>query len=160
MLTSPAATEAPVQAGPVAAPIAGIPEREATWPWVSPGPSGNGRGVGGQAGGAGFMPGHALLHPPPRRKMPRLGRWCNASTSCRASARRPSAAWRSHVRRLQQLEETHLVTVALLQVMGSPELAQEEDSQQKHQLKTKVIKTMEEISEALQDLRFDAESTQ
>ncbi|XP_049643695.1 required for excision 1-B domain-containing protein [Suncus etruscus] len=65
-----------------------------------------------------------------------------------------------HVRRLQQLEETHLATVALLQLMGSPELAQEEDAQQKEQLKTKVIKTMEAISEALQDLRFDADSAQ
>ncbi|KAB0406667.1 hypothetical protein E2I00_018674 [Balaenoptera physalus] len=100
--------------------------------------------------------------------MPRYGRWCSASTSCRLSARRPSAGWRihevtqafaaasrevlaveaelagpraqpllaSHVRRLQQLEETRLATVALLQLMGTPELTGQ-DSLQMHQLKMK-----------------------
>ncbi|XP_060000793.1 required for excision 1-B domain-containing protein isoform X4 [Lagenorhynchus albirostris] len=160
-------------------------------------------------------------------KMPRYGRWCSASTSCRLSARRPSAGWRrpesrgrslripacrrghrqylssdppydfpryrstvhevtqafaaasrevlaveaelagpraqpllaSHVRRLQQLEETRLATVALLQLMGMPELTGQ-DNLQMHQLKMKVIKTMEAISEVLQDLRFDAESAE
>ncbi|XP_061046194.1 required for excision 1-B domain-containing protein isoform X1 [Eubalaena glacialis] len=65
----------------------------------------------------------------------------------------------SHVRRLQQLEETRLATVALLQLMGTPELTGQ-DSLQMHQLKMKVIKTMEAISEVLQDLRFDAESAE
>ncbi|XP_024623007.1 required for excision 1-B domain-containing protein isoform X8 [Neophocaena asiaeorientalis asiaeorientalis] len=159
--------------------------------------------------------------------MPRYGRWCSASTSCRLSARRPSAGWRrpesrgrslripacrrghrqylssgppydfpryrstvhevtqafaaasrevlaveaelagpraqpllaSHVRRLQQLEETRLATVALLQLIGTPELTGQ-DNLQMHQLKMKVIKTMEAISEVLQDLRFDAESAE
>ncbi|MXQ93417.1 hypothetical protein E5288_WYG021197 [Bos mutus] len=66
----------------------------------------------------------------------------------------------SHVRSLQQLEETRLTTVALLQLMGTPELTGQEDSLQIHQLKMKVIKTMEAISEVLQDLRFDAESAE
>ncbi|XP_047632518.1 LOW QUALITY PROTEIN: required for excision 1-B domain-containing protein [Phacochoerus africanus] len=66
----------------------------------------------------------------------------------------------SHVRRLQQLEETRLATVALLQLMGTPELTEQEDTLQMDQLKMKVIKTMEEISEVLQDLRFDAESAE
>ncbi|XP_004277578.1 required for excision 1-B domain-containing protein isoform X7 [Orcinus orca] len=65
----------------------------------------------------------------------------------------------SHVRRLQQLEETRLATVALLQLMGTPELTGQ-DNLQMHQLKMKVIKTMEAISEVLQDLRFDAESAE
>ncbi|KAM5232568.1 required for excision 1-B domain-containing protein isoform 2-T2 [Hipposideros larvatus] len=161
--------------------------------------------------------------------MPRYGRWCSASTSCRLSARKPSAGWRSgrcgcrtwecslrtptcrrghrqylrsgppydfpryrskvhevtrafaaasrevlaveaelagpraqpllagHVRSLQQLEQTRLATVALLQLMGSPELTEQENTLQIRQLKMKVIKTMEAISEVLQDLRFDAE---
>lgn len=38
---------------------------------------------------------HAQPCPLLRRKMPRSGRWCSASTSCRLSVRRPSAAWRS-----------------------------------------------------------------
>ena len=50
--------------------------------------------------------------------------------------------------------------VALLQLMGTPELTGQEDSLQMHQLKMKVIKTMEAISEVLQDLRFDAESAE
>ncbi|KAM9731164.1 required for excision 1-B domain-containing protein [Dama dama] len=66
----------------------------------------------------------------------------------------------SHVRSLQQLEETRLTTVALLQLMGTPELTGQDDSLQMHQLKMKVIKTMEAISEVLQDLRFDAESAE
>ncbi|XP_031545265.1 required for excision 1-B domain-containing protein isoform X2 [Vicugna pacos] len=66
----------------------------------------------------------------------------------------------SHVRSLQQLEETRLATVALLQLMGAPELTGQEDTVQMHQLKMKVIKTMEAISEVLQDLRFDAESAE
>uniref|UniRef100_A0A8C3X6P8 Required for excision 1-B domain containing n=1 Tax=Catagonus wagneri TaxID=51154 RepID=A0A8C3X6P8_9CETA len=66
----------------------------------------------------------------------------------------------SHVRSLQQLEETRLATVALLQLMGTPELTGQEDTLQMDQLKMKVIKTMEEISEVLQDLRFDAESAE
>ncbi|MBV95168.1 Ubiquitin-60S ribosomal protein L40, partial [Eschrichtius robustus] len=49
--------------------------------------------------------------------------------------------------------------VALLQLMGTPELTGQ-DSLQMHQLKMKVIKTMEAISEVLQDLRFDAESAE
>ncbi|XP_024623000.1 required for excision 1-B domain-containing protein isoform X1 [Neophocaena asiaeorientalis asiaeorientalis] len=65
----------------------------------------------------------------------------------------------SHVRRLQQLEETRLATVALLQLIGTPELTGQ-DNLQMHQLKMKVIKTMEAISEVLQDLRFDAESAE
>ncbi|KAM5232567.1 required for excision 1-B domain-containing protein isoform 1-T1 [Hipposideros larvatus] len=62
-----------------------------------------------------------------------------------------------HVRSLQQLEQTRLATVALLQLMGSPELTEQENTLQIRQLKMKVIKTMEAISEVLQDLRFDAE---
>lgn len=50
------------------------------------------RGGRCRLGGAGFMPQPC---PPLRRKMPRSGRWCSASTSCRLSARRPSAGWRS-----------------------------------------------------------------
>ncbi|XP_059949888.1 required for excision 1-B domain-containing protein isoform X5 [Mesoplodon densirostris] len=65
----------------------------------------------------------------------------------------------SHVRRLQQLEETRLATVALLQLMGTPELTGQ-DNLQMHRLKMKVIKTMEAISDVLQDLRFDAESAE
>ncbi|XP_032321119.1 required for excision 1-B domain-containing protein isoform X2 [Camelus ferus] len=41
----------------------------------------------------------------------------------------------SHVRSLQQLEETRLATVALLQLMGAPELTGQEDTVQMHQLK-------------------------
>ncbi|XP_029774458.1 required for excision 1-B domain-containing protein isoform X2 [Suricata suricatta] len=66
----------------------------------------------------------------------------------------------SHVRSLQQLEQTRLATVALLQLMGTPELTGQEDTVEMHQLKMKVIKTMEAISEVLQDLRFDAESAE
>lgn len=66
----------------------------------------------------------------------------------------------SHVRSLQQLEQTRLTTVALLQLMGTPELTGQEDTLQMDQLKIKVIKTMEAISEVLQDLRFDAESAE
>ncbi|EPY79924.1 hypothetical protein CB1_000878023 [Camelus ferus] len=43
----------------------------------------------------------------------------------------------SHVRSLQQLEETRLATVALLQLMGAPELTGQEDTVQMHQLKMK-----------------------
>ncbi|XP_066242661.1 required for excision 1-B domain-containing protein-like, partial [Saccopteryx leptura] len=64
----------------------------------------------------------------------------------------------SHMCSLQQLEQTRLATVALLQLMGAPELTRQEDALQLHQLKIKVIKTMEAISEVLQDLRFDANS--
>lgn len=42
--------------------------------------------------GAGYIPQPC---PPPHRKTPRSGRWCSASTSCRLSARRASADWRS-----------------------------------------------------------------
>ncbi|XP_077633055.1 required for excision 1-B domain-containing protein isoform X2 [Crocuta crocuta] len=66
----------------------------------------------------------------------------------------------SHVRSLQQLEQTRLATVALLQLMGTPELTGQEDTVEMHELKMKVIKTMEAISEVLQDLRFDAESAE
>ncbi|XP_075405164.1 required for excision 1-B domain-containing protein [Tenrec ecaudatus] len=65
-----------------------------------------------------------------------------------------------HVRTLQQLEQTRLTTVALLQLMGAPELGEQEDASQTQELKMKVIKTMEAISEVLQDLRFDAESAE
>ncbi|CAK6445304.1 unnamed protein product [Pipistrellus nathusii] len=65
-----------------------------------------------------------------------------------------------HVRSLQQLEQTRLATVALLQMMGAQELTGQDDTLQVHQLKMKVIKTMEAISEVLQDLRFDAESAE
>lgn len=51
-----------------------------------------GRGGRCRLGGADFMPQPC---PPLRRKMPRSGRWCSASTSCKLSARRPSAGWRS-----------------------------------------------------------------
>ncbi|XP_017356808.1 required for excision 1-B domain-containing protein [Cebus imitator] len=66
----------------------------------------------------------------------------------------------SHVRSLQQLEQTRLGTVALLQLMETPEVVEQKDTAQMHQLKMKVIKTMEAISEVLQDLRFDAESAE
>ncbi|XP_012299002.1 required for excision 1-B domain-containing protein isoform X2 [Aotus nancymaae] len=66
----------------------------------------------------------------------------------------------SHVRSLQQLEQTRLGTVALLQLMETPEVVEQKDAVQMHQLKMKVIKTMEAISEVLQDLRFDAESAE
>ncbi|XP_058419779.1 required for excision 1-B domain-containing protein isoform X2 [Diceros bicornis minor] len=65
-----------------------------------------------------------------------------------------------HVRSLQQLEETRLATVALLQLMGAPELTGQENPLQMHHLKMKVIKTIEAISEVLQDLKFDAESAE
>ncbi|EHB16718.1 hypothetical protein GW7_11664, partial [Heterocephalus glaber] len=65
-----------------------------------------------------------------------------------------------HIRSLQQLEQTRLTTVAMLQLMASPELAGHADAARMHQLKLKVIKTMEAISEVLQDLRFDAESAE
>ncbi|XP_012509491.1 PREDICTED: uncharacterized protein C19orf60 homolog [Propithecus coquereli] len=65
-----------------------------------------------------------------------------------------------HVRSLQQLEQTRLATVALLQLMGTPEWTGQEDAVRTHQLKMKVIKTMEAISEVLQDLRFDVESAE
>uniref|UniRef100_F7AD05 Required for excision 1-B domain containing n=1 Tax=Callithrix jacchus TaxID=9483 RepID=F7AD05_CALJA len=66
----------------------------------------------------------------------------------------------SHVRSLQQLEQTRLGTVALLQLMETPEVVEQKDAVQMHQLEMKVIKTMEAISEVLQDLRFDAESAE
>ncbi|XP_040846895.1 required for excision 1-B domain-containing protein [Ochotona curzoniae] len=65
-----------------------------------------------------------------------------------------------HVRSLQQLEQTRLTSVALLQLMGTPELSGPDDASQTEQLKMKVIKTMEAISEVLQDLRFDAEAAE
>lgn len=64
-----------------------------------------------------------------------------------------------HVRSLQELEQTRLATVALLQVMGTPGVS-EQDPEKLHQLKIKVIKTMEAIGEVLQELRFDAESAE
>ncbi|KAM6168146.1 required for excision 1-B domain-containing protein [Erethizon dorsatum] len=64
-----------------------------------------------------------------------------------------------HVRSLQQLEQTRLVTVATLQLMATPELAAQ-DAARTHQLKLKVIKAMEAIGEVLQDLRFEAESAE
>nr|XP_017530006.2 required for excision 1-B domain-containing protein isoform X1 [Manis javanica] len=66
----------------------------------------------------------------------------------------------SHVRSLQQLEQTRLATVTLLQLMGAPELMGQEDTLKMRRLKMKVIKTMEAISEVLQDLRFDSESAE
>ncbi|XP_006989223.1 required for excision 1-B domain-containing protein [Peromyscus maniculatus bairdii] len=65
-----------------------------------------------------------------------------------------------HVRSLQELEQTRLATVALLQVMGTPGVSGQEDPEKLRQLKIKVIKTMEAISEVLQELRFDAESAE
>nr|XP_048283246.1 required for excision 1-B domain-containing protein [Myodes glareolus] len=65
-----------------------------------------------------------------------------------------------HVRNLQELEQTRLATVALLQVMGTPGVSEQEDPEKLRQLKIKVIKTMEAISEVLQELRFDAESAE
>ncbi|XP_062034962.1 required for excision 1-B domain-containing protein [Lepus europaeus] len=65
-----------------------------------------------------------------------------------------------HVRSLQQLEQTRLTTVALLQLAGSPELSGQEDAGQTQRLKMKVIKTMEAISEVLQDLKFEADSAE
>uniref|UniRef100_A0A8C5KI08 Required for excision 1-B domain containing n=1 Tax=Jaculus jaculus TaxID=51337 RepID=A0A8C5KI08_JACJA len=41
-----------------------------------------------------------------------------------------------HVRSLQQLEQTRLATVALLQLMATPEVTNQEDSTETHQLKT------------------------
>uniref|UniRef100_A0A5F5PRU5 Required for excision 1-B domain containing n=1 Tax=Equus caballus TaxID=9796 RepID=A0A5F5PRU5_HORSE len=76
------------------------------------------------------------------------------------AGRRAQPLLAGHVRSLQQLEETRLATVALLQLMGAPELTGQEDPLQMHQLKMKVIKTMEAISEVLQDLKFDAESSE
>ncbi|XP_008822759.1 required for excision 1-B domain-containing protein [Nannospalax galili] len=64
----------------------------------------------------------------------------------------------SHVRSLQELEQTRLASVALLQLMGTPEMSEQEEPEKMHQLKTKVIKTMEAISEVLQELRFDADA--
>ncbi|KAM5237973.1 required for excision 1-B domain-containing protein [Ctenodactylus gundi] len=66
----------------------------------------------------------------------------------------------SHIRTLQKLEQTRLATVALLQLMGTPELTGQEGAGGTQELRIKVIKTMEAISEALQDLRFDAESAE
>lgn len=65
-----------------------------------------------------------------------------------------------HVRSLQELEQTRLTTVALLQVMETPGVSEQEDPEKLHQLRIKVIKTMEAISEVLQELRFDAESAE
>ncbi|XP_051025781.1 required for excision 1-B domain-containing protein [Acomys russatus] len=65
-----------------------------------------------------------------------------------------------HVRSLQELEQTRLATVALLQVMRTPGASEQEDPDKSRQLKMKVIKTMEAISEVLQELRFDAESAE
>ncbi|XP_076978259.1 required for excision 1-B domain-containing protein [Tamandua tetradactyla] len=66
-----------------------------------------------------------------------------------------------HLRRLQCLEQTHLATVALLQLTGTPEVAKaQEDAPRPHELKLQVIKTMEAISDVLQDLKFDAESAE
>lgn len=65
-----------------------------------------------------------------------------------------------HVRNLQELEQTRLATVALLQVMGTPGVSELEDPEKLRQLKIKVIKTMEAISRVLQELRFDAESAE
>ncbi|XP_064236011.1 required for excision 1-B domain-containing protein-like [Aotus nancymaae] len=48
----------------------------------------------------------------------------------------------SHVRSLQQLEQTRLGTVALLQLMETPEVVEQKDAVQMHQLKMKVIKTI------------------
>ncbi|XP_037674639.1 required for excision 1-B domain-containing protein-like [Choloepus didactylus] len=66
-----------------------------------------------------------------------------------------------HLRRLQRLEQTHLATVALLQLTGTPEwLEAQEDTPGRQELRTQVIKTMEAISDVLQDLKFDAESAE
>ncbi|XP_055474858.1 required for excision 1-B domain-containing protein isoform X1 [Psammomys obesus] len=65
-----------------------------------------------------------------------------------------------HVRSLQELEQTRLATVALLQVMATPGVSKQEDPEKLRELKMKVIKTMEAISEVLQELRFDAESAE
>ncbi|XP_041530016.1 required for excision 1-B domain-containing protein [Microtus oregoni] len=65
-----------------------------------------------------------------------------------------------HVRNLQELEQTRLATVALLQVMGTPGVSEQGDPEKLRQLRIKVIKTMEAISEVLQELRFDAESAE
>ncbi|XP_058419778.1 required for excision 1-B domain-containing protein isoform X1 [Diceros bicornis minor] len=97
MITAEAAAKSALPAVPGAAATTGVPEREEpAWPWVSSGPSGIGVGRGCRPGDAGFMPQPC---PPPRRKMLPSGRWCCASTSCRLSARRPSAGWRSECRR-------------------------------------------------------------
>ncbi|KAM5307233.1 required for excision 1-B domain-containing protein [Glossophaga mutica] len=45
-------------------------------------------------------------------------------------------------------------------IMGAPELRGQENTLQLTQLMMKVIKTMEAVSEVLQDLRFDAESAE
>ncbi|EHH59374.1 hypothetical protein EGM_09462 [Macaca fascicularis] len=73
------------------------------------------------------------------------------------------ARYRSTVHEVTQAfaaASREVLAVALLQLMETPELAGQEDAVQMHQLKMKVIKTMEAISEVLQDLRFDAESAE
>ncbi|XP_010845608.1 PREDICTED: uncharacterized protein C19orf60 homolog [Bison bison bison] len=69
-------------------------------------------------------------------------------------------AFRRLEERSMRVQGLRAGAVALLQLMGTPELTGQEDSLQMHQLKMKVIKTMEAISEVLQDLRFDAESAE
>lgn len=93
MITTGAAAENAVPAVIDVAVASGAPAlEEPVWPWVSRGSSGDRRGAVVLAQGACFMP---QTCPPPLRKTPRFGRWCSASTSCRMSARRASANWRS-----------------------------------------------------------------
>ncbi|XP_057565266.1 required for excision 1-B domain-containing protein isoform X2 [Hippopotamus amphibius kiboko] len=180
MITTEAAAESAVPAVPSDATATGIPEREElVWPWKdAPIPALVQRIHQLQAERAQAFrrleEGHRqYLSSGPPYDFPRYRSTVHEVTQAFAAASREVLAVEaelagprarpllaSHVRRLQQLEETRLATVALLQLMGTPELTEQEDSQQMHQLKMKVIKTMEAISEVLQDLRFDAESAE
>lgn len=97
MITAETVDESAVSPVPEAAAARGDPElEEPTWPWVSPDPSRNGSGQVVQARECWL---HAQPCFPLHRKMPRSGRWCSASTSCRLNVRRPSAAWKSKCQR-------------------------------------------------------------
>lgn len=85
----------PAPRAPGCAVMIGAPERQdPAWPWVSAGPERGGRGAPQTRGCGPGLPHYHHLHLA-RRRMPRSARWCSASTSCRLSAHRPSAAWRS-----------------------------------------------------------------
>ncbi|XP_008588845.1 PREDICTED: uncharacterized protein C19orf60 homolog [Galeopterus variegatus] len=180
MITTEAAAESAISAVPGAAEAVGAPEsEEPAWPWKDA-PLGTlvQRIHQLQAERARAFrrleEGHLqYLCSRPNHDFPRYRNTVHEVTQVFAAASREVLAVEaelagpraqpllaSHVRNLQELEQTRLATVALLQLMGAPELMEQEDTAQMDQLKMKVIKTMEAISEVLQDLRFDAESAE
>ncbi|XP_001503393.1 required for excision 1-B domain-containing protein [Equus asinus] len=180
MIAAEAAAQSALPAVPGAAAAAGVSEREEpAWPWKdAPIRALVQRIHQLQAERAQAFrrleEGHRqYLHSGPPYDFPRYRSTVHEVTQAFAAAsrevlaveaelagRRAQPLLAGHVRSLQQLEETRLATVALLQLMGAPELTGQEDPLQMHQLKMKVIKTMEAISEVLQDLKFDAESSE